>query len=170
MTSLCGCWLGSRPDSLGFVRPTVRPHDRGLGRLTACGARSIGLKRKGVIMSRMSTAHIATRSGGLRRSRVRKLHVPSSAVCPCPPDVYRAPGAHGQVCLRDLTLSSARPAPDQCARRQKAAEPQDFEWGRATYAAHARANARVCSLGNEPDATSSRVCLPPSSLTNESSQ
>src|SRR6266478_846760 len=39
-----------------------------------------------------------------------------------------------------------------------------------TYAAHARANARVCSLGKEPDVTSSRVCLPPSSLTNESSQ
>jgi hypothetical protein len=42
--------------------------------------------------------------------------------------------------------------------------------GLATYAAHARANARVCSLGKEPDVTSSRVCLPPSSLTNESSQ
>ncbi len=38
------------------------------------------------------------------------------------------------------------------------------------YAAHARANARVCSLGKEPDVSSSRVCLPPSSLTNESSQ
>src|SRR5262245_9811793 len=40
----------------------------------------------------------------------------------------------------------------------------------STYAAHARANARVCSLGKEPDVTSSRVCLPPSSLMNESSQ
>jgi hypothetical protein len=38
------------------------------------------------------------------------------------------------------------------------------------YAAHARANASVCSLGKEPDLASSRVCLPPSSLTNESSQ
>src|SRR5262249_42958250 len=42
--------------------------------------------------------------------------------------------------------------------------------GAPSYAAHARANARVCSLGNEPDVSSSRVCLPPSSLTNESSQ
>jgi len=42
----------------------------------------------------------------------------------------------------------------------------------ASYAAHARANASVCSLGKDPlaDVTSSRVCLPPSSLTNESSQ
>src|SRR5262249_43379584 len=38
------------------------------------------------------------------------------------------------------------------------------------YAAHARANARGCSLGYEPEVSSSRVCLPPSSLTNESSQ
>src|SRR5262249_21459048 len=38
------------------------------------------------------------------------------------------------------------------------------------YAAHARANASTCSLGKEPDVTSSRVCLPSSSLTNESSQ
>jgi hypothetical protein len=28
MTSICGCSLGARPDSLGFVRPTVRRHDR----------------------------------------------------------------------------------------------------------------------------------------------
>jgi hypothetical protein len=42
----------------------------------------------------------------------------------------------------------------------------------ASYAAHARANASVCSLGKDPlaDVTSSRVCLPPYSLTNESSQ
>src|SRR5262245_17720427 len=46
MTSLCGCWLGSRPDSLGFVRPTVRRHDRGLGRLTAGAACSIGPSAK----------------------------------------------------------------------------------------------------------------------------
>jgi hypothetical protein len=42
-----------------------------------------------------------------------------SAVFPCPSDVYHARGAHGQACLRDLTLSSARRAPDQCARRQQ---------------------------------------------------
>jgi len=40
----------------------------------------------------------------------------------------------------------------------------------APYAAHARANASVCSLGKEPDVASSRVCLPPSSLMNESSE
>src|SRR5260370_7065237 len=40
------------------------------------------------------------------------------------------------------------------------------------YAAHARANARTCSPGEDPftDVTSSRVCLPSSSSTNESSQ
>src|SRR5262245_22015844 len=43
-------------------------------------------------------------------------------------------------------------------------------WAAPGYAAHARANARVCSLGKDPDVSSSRVCLPPSSLTNESSQ
>jgi hypothetical protein len=59
-----------------------------------------------------------TRNGGLRRSLVRKLHVLLSAVFPCPPDVYRARGAHGQACLRDLTLSSARAALDQRARRR----------------------------------------------------
>jgi hypothetical protein len=42
--------------------------------------------------------------------------------------------------------------------------------GLASYAAQARANARACSLGKEAEAASSRVCLPPSSLTNESSQ
>jgi hypothetical protein len=50
------------------------------------------------------------------------------------------------------------------------AEEEDREEFKRSYAAHARANARVCSLGKEPDVTSSRVCLPPSSLTNESSQ
>src|SRR5215831_2404860 len=50
------------------------------------------------------------------------------------------------------------------------AEGRDREEFKRSYAAHARANARVCSLGKEPDVTSSRVCLPPSSLTNESSQ
>src|SRR5262245_27731079 len=63
-----------------------------------------------------------TCSGGLRRSLVRKLHPLLSAVFQCPSDVYRARGAHGQVCLRDSTLSSARPAPDQCARRQHAGD------------------------------------------------
>jgi hypothetical protein len=40
------------------------------------------------------------------------------------------------------------------------------------YAAHARANARTCSPGEDPftDVTSSPVCLPSSSSTNESSQ
>jgi hypothetical protein len=52
----------------------------------------------------------------LKRSLVRKLHVLLSDVFPCPSDVYRDRGAHGQVCLWDLTLSSARPAPDQYAR------------------------------------------------------
>src|SRR5262249_41083334 len=47
---------------------------------------------------------------------------------------------------------------------------EDREEFKRSYAARARANARVCSLGKEPDVTSSRVCLPPSSLTNESSQ
>ena len=46
---------------------------------------------------------------------------------------------------------------------------RDREEFKRSYAAHARANARVCSLGKEPDVTSSRVCLPPSLLTNESS-
>src|SRR6516164_5741656 len=60
-----------------------------------------------------------TRRAALRRSLARKLHVPLSAVVPCPSDAYRARGAHGQACLRDLTLSSAGPAPDPCARRQR---------------------------------------------------
>jgi hypothetical protein len=47
---------------------------------------------------------------------------------------------------------------------------EDREEFKRSYAARARANARVCSFGKEPDVTSSRVCLPPSSLTNESSQ
>jgi hypothetical protein len=44
--------------------------------------------------------------------------------------------------------------------------------GAVHYAAHARANARTCSPGEDPftDLTSSRVCLPSSSSTNESSQ
>jgi hypothetical protein len=54
------------------------------------------------------------------KAQPRSRHVLLSAVFPCPSDVYHARGAHGQACLRDLTLSSARPAPDQCARRQQA--------------------------------------------------
>jgi hypothetical protein len=42
--------------------------------------------------------------------------------------------------------------------------------GSPANAAHARASARTCSLGKEDGVTSSRVCLPPSSFTNESSQ
>jgi len=59
MTSLCGCWLRSRPDSLGFCPSDRSPHDR------ACNARPRAwrvrsdLKRKGVTMSRMSVNHIA---------------------------------------------------------------------------------------------------------------
>src|SRR5262249_57913838 len=44
------------------------------------------------------------------------------------------------------------------------------KWPRGEIEKSSNANARVCSLGKEPDVTSSRVCLPPSSLTNESSQ
>ena len=41
----------------------------------------------------------------------------------------------------------------------------------ASYAAHARANARACSVGKDRSAavTTSRVCLPPSSFANASS-
>src|SRR6516225_5864119 len=60
MTSLCGCSLGSRPDSLGFSPSDRPPHDRAFatpdrGR----GVFEADSKRKGVTMSRMSTSHIA---------------------------------------------------------------------------------------------------------------
>src|SRR5262249_40090603 len=85
--------------------------------------------------------------------------------CDRPSEVSVAYGnAHREE--RDKT----RPSSDIGPLRGSLAGLNGIFMGDAGYAAHARANARVCSPGKEPDVSSSRVCLPPSSLTNESSQ
>src|SRR5262249_57259837 len=79
--------------------------------------------------SRLAT-QMRTGSGGRRRMLVRNLHRLLSAVVPCPSDVYRARGAHGQACLRDSTLSSARPyqCPKQAPTSTTLREPCSYSF------------------------------------------
>ena len=79
----------------------------------------------------------------------------------------------------EVETTVAMTAKDAAALFESAGKAALHRWGGgrgddndiATSAAHARADARTCSVGRDPsaDVTSSRVCLPPSSLTNESS-
>jgi hypothetical protein len=79
------------------------PRKRAYSSLTLSQCASHSSSRSSRLSFRRSSTPSPTRSGGLRRSLVRKLHALSSAVVPCPPDACHAPGAHGRVCRRDLT-------------------------------------------------------------------
>src|SRR5262249_39347763 len=79
------------------------PRKRAYSSLTLSQCASHSSSRSSRLSFRRSSTPSPTRSGGLRRSLVRKLHARLSAVVPCPPVAYRAPGARGRVCRRDLT-------------------------------------------------------------------
>src|SRR5262245_10013518 len=94
------CKRAKRLVSFNLASP---PRKRAYSSLTPSQCASHSSSRSSRLSFRRSSTPSRIRSGGLRRSLVRKLHVPLSAVVPCPPVACRAPGAHGRVCRRDLT-------------------------------------------------------------------